>query len=163
NLVLFSLPGPAPFTIHLLSALPAQTSPVIIDGWSQTGSNGPPVIELGGRTARNAIDGSVRGAGGAPRPGLAPPGLQAAWPAAGGATNTVQDNFIGTDLSGTNALGNLGDGIYIASSFNLVGGDGAGAANVISANSGSGIVFDTPNAANNTVAGNLIGLGADGV
>jgi len=38
NLVVFSLPGPGPNKISLLSALPEVTSPTIIDGWSQSAS-----------------------------------------------------------------------------------------------------------------------------
>src|SRR5260370_31386890 len=56
NLVVFNFPGPAPYTVHLLSALPAVTSPVIIDGWSQPGFSATPVVELDGSTASNAID-----------------------------------------------------------------------------------------------------------
>ena len=51
----------------------------------------------------------------------------------------VQGNFIGTDVSGTTALGNR-DGVYIQSSNgNTIGGTTAGARNVISGNNRDGV------------------------
>ena len=60
------------------------------------------------------------------------------------AGNLIQGNYIGTDITGTAALGNGGSGIQIfetqpATGVNTVGGTSAAARNVISGNGGSGI------------------------
>jgi hypothetical protein len=72
---------------------------------------------------------------------------------------TVQGNYIGTDVTGTRALGNRGGGIDITSSGNLIGGLVAGAGNVISGNVygirlGSFAFLVT----GNVIQGNIIGL-----
>ncbi len=84
--------------------------------------------------------------------------------------NRVQGNFIGTDKSGTKALGNGSSGISISgfrdstgaligAKGNLIGGSEPGARNVISGNNydGIGILGD-----NNRVQGNFIGVDATG-
>jgi hypothetical protein len=53
---------------------------------------------------------------------------------------TVQGNKIGTDLTGTKALGNSHDGIFLSdASNNLIGGPLLGDGNVIAANGGNGV------------------------
>ena len=47
---------------------------------------------------------------------------------------TVQGNYIGTDVTGTRALGTTIFGIQISSAPNLIGGTTAGAGNLISGN-----------------------------
>jgi hypothetical protein len=81
--------------------------------------------------------------------------------AGGTSGNQVQGNFIGTDLSGTLARGNLLDGIYMQQAgTNLIGGSLAGAGNLISANSARGIWLT--NSSWNIIQGNFIGTRADG-
>src|SRR5256885_14860994 len=46
DLISFAIPGSGVHTIVLESALPAITEPVIIDGWTQAGWTGAPLIEL---------------------------------------------------------------------------------------------------------------------
>ena len=73
--------------------------------------------------------------------------------------NQVIGNFIGTDASGTHALGN-GLGVYIfGGSRNTVGGTMSGASNLISGNRGPGIDLV---ASNNQVQGNFIGTDTQG-
>ena len=73
----------------------------------------------------------------------------------------IQGNYIGTDITGTLALGNSRYGIQITSSTsgNTIGGTDAGAGNVISGNLSSGIYISS---SNNSVQGNLIGTNASG-
>lgn len=73
--------------------------------------------------------------------------------------DTISGNFIGTD--GTNALGN-GTGIYVASgsSFNKVGLGTTPGVNIISGNSGQGVVIGAGTA--NIVQGNYIGTDITG-
>jgi parallel beta-helix repeat protein len=55
----------------------------------------------------------------------------------------VQGNYIGTDHTGVNPLGNGGNGINIASNNNTVGGTVSGAGNIISANSQNGVLVSS--------------------
>lgn len=88
--------------------------------------------------------------------------------------NTIQGNFIGTDVSGTANLGNGFTGILIrGSSNNLVGGTAPGAGNVSSGNGQNGVWFQGRvavvsgvrvmfEASFNTVQGNKFGTNAAG-
>ena len=119
-------------------------------------------ITIGGRTAgsRNMISSNAQG-------GIA---LLSSG-------NLVQGNFIGTDQTGANALGNTGDGVVVngfQSADNTIGGTAKGAGNVIEFNSGVGVdVLDSfsTNNVGNSILSNLIysnaklgiDLGGDGV
>jgi hypothetical protein len=161
NLVLFNLGTGGPFTIHLLSALPEITSPVVIDGWSQSGSNAPPVVVLDGSQAGTLSDGLVLTAPSNTVRGLVLTGFINALRLQSNGFNVVQGNFIGTDSTGTNAAPNTGDGLYVTSRGNVLGGTLPGQGNVIAGNLGNGLEFVSPNAVSNLVQGNLIGVGAD--
>ncbi|NNF57962.1 MAG: T9SS type A sorting domain-containing protein [Rhodothermaceae bacterium] len=76
--------------------------------------------------------------------------------------NTILGNFVGTDLDGTEALGNTEDGIRLRSSANRVGGSASGAGNLISGNAGPGIRILGAEATDNAIQGNLIGTDATG-
>ena len=82
---------------------------------------------------------------------------------AGTAGNQVQGNLIGTDLTGTNALGNGTGSFYGANvelqsgaTGNLVGGTNAGAGNVIAFSSVKGVLLFDPGTTNNAIRGNFI-------
>src|SRR5205823_5809542 len=74
-------------------------------------------------------------------------------------------NYIGTNAAGTAAIPN-GDGIYLLRSYNvLIGGTAAGAGNVISGNTGTGVNCANAGgvgAKGNTIQGNRIGTNAAG-
>src|SRR5262249_31140106 len=58
----------------------------------------------------------------------------------GSENEKIQGNLVGTDATGTMPLGNGNDGIYISGPSNvLIGGAVAGARNIVSSNSGTGI------------------------
>ena len=80
-----------------------------------------------------------------------------------GNNNTIQGNFIGTNVSGSAPLGNSGSGVRTGTNNNLIGGTSAGAGNTIAFNSASGV--DIADGNNNGVLGNSIfsnaGLGID--
>ena len=95
----------------------------------------------------------------------------------GASDNAVVGNRIGTDQSGTIALGNQSDGIELeavpssiiiggggiviqGSDGNTIGGTASGAGNVISANTGDGVLFE--GASDNAVVGNRIGTDQSG-
>jgi hypothetical protein len=86
-------------------------------------------------------------------------------------SNTISGNFIGTDASGTAAMGNIGAGIWIGNgaSHNLIGGHNTvlggnctGECNLISGNDGDGISINGSDTLSNTVSGNYIGTNLAG-
>ena len=164
----FDIPGSGPHTITPESALPTITDPVVIDGTTQPDFAGTPVIELDGseggwadglRIAAN--DCSVRGL-------VINQFHYSGIHIENGSNNVIQGNYIGTDATGTVALGCWDYGIYIAgaSAGNLIGTDGDGIAdtterNVISGNERHGVAFGCQSSGN-VVAGNYIGADATG-
>ena len=78
--------------------------------------------------------------------------------------NTVQANRLGIDIDGTYAIGNTLDGVLIENGAfgNLVGGQTAGARNIVSGNHRSGIAIENASTTANRVEGNYIGLNALG-
>lgn len=83
---------------------------------------------------------------------------------AGSAGNSVRGNYIGTDNTGTEDLGNFSEGVFIgfAATGNVVGGTTAGARNVISGNDAGGVEIFGAGTALNVVQGNFIGTAATG-
>ncbi len=80
------------------------------------------------------------------------------------ALNRVFGNFIGTDLTGTNALpngvfGGSGDGVFLAdgTSHNEIGGPNPGEGNLISGNHNHGVHLTGEGTRTNRVRGNVIG------
>ena len=81
--------------------------------------------------------------------------------ASGTAGNLIAGNYIGTNKSGSAALGNALDGviIYGGASANTIGGSAVGAGNLISGNAEFGLlIYDLAN--QNVVSGNFIGTNA---
>jgi len=82
--------------------------------------------------------------------------------------NTIQGNYIGTDITGTLDLGNDQDGINFFSGpqNNQIGGSEPSERNIISGNEGDGIEFSSTSTAiatdGNTVQGNYIGVNVNG-
>jgi titin len=78
---------------------------------------------------------------------------------AGATDNRIQHNIIGTDLSGTTALGNASSGVGISggASANTIGGTTWGLGNAISGNNNYGVVLFGDGTTNNAVLGNFIG------
>jgi len=89
----------------------------------------------------------------------------------GTGANLITGNRIGTDASGTSALGNAGAGIMIRgdSSENIVGAEDAprgeectGACNLVSGNGDDGIGVDNPGSDWNIIRGNFVGTDVTG-
>ena len=82
--------------------------------------------------------------------------------------NLVEGNYIGTNASGTEALGNIRGGISIgdAATNNTVGGITPEARNIISGNFGDGVsIIGTPagpNTTDNLIEGDFIGTNIQG-
>jgi hypothetical protein len=85
---------------------------------------------------------------------------------AGTSGNLVEGNYIGTDITGTNAVPNTIAGIYApypgGPSGNIIGGATPGARNVISGNTSYDVYFSGPGTGGNVVEGNYIGVTPDG-
>ena len=139
--IAFRIPGTGVHTITPLSPLPAMTEPVIIDGTTQAGYAGSPLIELNGANA-GATAGLVLTGGSVVR-GLAINRFSGNGLTLSGNGNTVQANYIGTNAAGTVDLGNLGNGIQIVDGANnLIGGPQPAVRNIVSGNQGEGIRID---------------------
>jgi hypothetical protein len=156
NRIEFHLPGAGSHQIDVLSPLPVVTSPVILDGWSQAGFSGTPVIELNGAGAPGADGLVIQSASNVVR-GLAIHGFATAIRLESGAGSVIQGNYLGTDATGTNAPGNQVDGLFIGSPANVVQG------NLISGNGNAGLQIAGGGAISNVVQVNLIGAAAGGL
>lgn len=184
DLISFNIGGGGVQTISPTSALPTITDPVTIDGSTQPGFAGSPIIELNGAGAGLA-SGLVITAGNSTVRGLVINRFQATGvfgsdgKGAGivlstNGGNVIEGNYLGTDVSGTAGLGNYRWGVLIfaGSSDNRIGTNGDGIAdaaerNVISANgtigntsTGAGLIII--GAADNVVAGNYFGTDVTG-
>jgi len=83
--------------------------------------------------------------------------------ATGATLNTVSGNFIGTDVSGTVALGNGLAGVRIVDAHeNTIGGANVGERNIISGNLTVGVRIAQVGSHHNTVLGNFIGTDVTG-
>ena len=148
-----------PQRIAPLSGLPTITHPVTIDGRSQPGFEGTPLIELDGVNAGN-VNGITITAGNSTVRGLNIHTFNAGGIVFQmGGNNVVEGNYIGTDRTGTVALGDGGGGITMAlSSNNRIGGTSPKARNVIAFN-GEGIILS---GGGNVIQGNYIGTDVTG-
>ena len=81
----------------------------------------------------------------------------------GASGNTLQGNFIGTDVTGTTDLGNAFQGVTIQdASGTIIGGSQAGEGNLISGNDSLGIWIKGTSAGGNILKGNSIGTDLTG-
>lgn len=157
-------------TIQPLSALPKITEPVTIDGTTQAGYAGTPIIELDGTLAGDGVNGLKIAAADSVVRGLVINRFSGNGIVLDGSVNcAIEGNFIGIDASGTIALPNGGDGLEMrnGASGNRVGTDGNGVGdqterNVISGNAGEGVSVYGEGTTGNVVAGNLVGTSASG-
>lgn len=171
NTIAFNISGPGPHTIRPIGDLPEITDSVIIDGFTQPGAqpntnpraepiNAVIMIELDGSQARlglqftgNSWNSVVRGLA------INRFAVQAI---SDSRRIVLEGNFIGTDPSGTQALGN-GIGFYsgggIGGTTPRVGGNTPAARNLIAGN-GTGIYIGALSFG--TIEGNFIGTDATG-
>lgn len=164
DVIEFRISGSPPFTIIPRSPLPGIYEPLVVDGTTQPGYNGSPIIELNGEQAGSEANGLrilssncvVRGLviNRFARDGIRIEGL-------GG--NIVEGNYVGTDVSGKVALGNGWGGVSLYSALNRVGGPGAGKGNLLSGNKSCGLYIQSAFAVSNVVCGNRIGTDKTGL
>ncbi len=160
SVVRFAISGAGPFVITPSSALPSIGSSVLLDGTSQLGYAGTPLIQLAG--SAGAGDGITLGTG---SDGSTVQGFDIGGFTAGAGIrilsnrNLIRGNYLGTNVTGTAANGDK-YGIAIQGSQNTIGGLTALSRNVISGNLQGGIAIAT--GSSNVVQGNFIGLNAAG-
>src|SRR5439155_21397527 len=89
------------------------------------------------------------------------------WIENGAAGNIIEGNYIGLNAAGTGSLPNdigvlieVGPGTILGSHNNTIGGTAAGAGDIISGNTGLGILITGSGTSSNLVQGNKIGLSA---
>jgi len=160
--VAFAIPGSGAHTIHVTSApLPVVTSPLKIDGTTQPGFAGIPLVRLDNATGLASANGIDVTAGNSQILGLSVTGFGGAvflHGASGG--STVSGNRLGLTPSGS-ADGNVvGVAVSEASASNVVGGTTAGERNVISGN-GEGVVV-IGGSPGTRIQGNFVGVGPGG-
>lgn len=152
--------GTGAVDINLSSALPDITGPVIIDGTTQTGFTGTPLVNLvggflgglkitGGGSTVNAI-------------AVTSSGLGITLDSGGG--NIVTGCYIGIcPQNPTASCGNFENGILINNSANnQIGGTTDATRNIISGNGFDGVEITGSASTGNIITGNYIGLRADG-
>jgi hypothetical protein len=153
-------------TIRPATPYEVITSPVFIDGTTQPGYSGKPLIELDGTLlAAFTFDNGLE----IDAPGTTIKGLVINRFAGGIVIDPsggviVQGNYIGTDPTGLLPLPNLVVGVQLFGSGNLIGGTTQGAGNVISSNPRN-IEDDESGGTGyggNVFQGNIIGLDATG-
>ena len=149
-------------TIVLTSGLPAVTEAVLIDGWTQPGFAGTPLIDINGAGQTGL---AITGGNSVVR-GLVLRNLAGhAMVLTGGGGNVVAGTYIGMMPNGRLASPNSGYGIVVFNSANnRIGGTAAVQTNLISRNTatgeGGGIVLF--GSAGNTIQGNRIGTDITG-
>jgi hypothetical protein len=163
--IVFQLLGAGVHTISPASALPDITDRVVIDGFTQPGFAGTPVVEIDGSSAGVVTAGLNVVAGGSTIQGLAINNFNGHGIRLGtSGGNTVRANLIGTNSLGNAAHANTGHGVFIDNTpNNTIGGAAAGDGNIISGNGGQGVRVDGSGATGNQVAGNRIGTDLSGL
>jgi titin len=167
--ITFSIGGGGVQTIAPTSALPAITGAVIIDGTTQPGFAGSPIIELSGASAGSA-SGLFITAGSSTVRGLVINRFSAQGIILStGSGNVIEGNYIGTDVSSTLDLGNGHTGVAVqnGSGANRIGTNGDGLAddaegNVIAGNGVTGVALSGLGTDHNVLAGNFIGTDKTG-
>ncbi len=152
--IAFNLPG-GPATIALQSALPAITQPLTINGTTQPGFSGSPLVFItragdwsGPGLRVEAANSVIRSIG---VTGFGGPGIQL-W---SGANLVVAGNYIGINAAGTAQPNTIG--IEVNTLGSHIGGTTVADRNVISANAAVGHVRDVQTAAAPVIQGNFIG------
>ena len=153
-------------TISPTSGLPVITEAILIDGTTQPGYAGSPLIQLDGSFSGGAAFGLRLDGGNSTIRGLIVSNFNTS-NAAGifltSNNNVVQSNWIGTNAAGIGPAGNS-DGILIGvgTHGNTIGGTNATARNIISGNTAVGVLIVGSGTTGNFVEGNYIGTNPAG-
>ncbi|NNK09003.1 MAG: CSLREA domain-containing protein [Myxococcales bacterium] len=164
GIIAFNIPGSGPHTLQPSMALPPVEDGVSIDGTTQPGFAGAPVIELDGSLVGEAHGLDVVGSNNLIRAlvinRFAGNGISISTDCT---DNVIEGNYIGVDATGTAALGNgeAGVAMFQGASDTTIGGSDAGAGNVLSGNV-FGVLIADGSVSGTQILGNLIGTNAGG-
>jgi hypothetical protein len=170
------------WTIAPISALPALTAPVVIDGYTQSGStpntndlqhadNAVCSIALSGAAATAGANGLdfEAGSDGSTVRGLIIDGFMEGGTGTGGngvflaANNSIVAGcLIGFNPKVSGVPGNALAGVLVRGAGNTLGGTTPAARNVLSGNQGNGVVISGTSSTADAVQGNFIGTDASG-
>ena len=143
NTIRFLIPQSGPVVITLISALPLITDQVTIDGTTEPGYGGTPLVEINGiGQAFDGLDLAI-GSDGSTIDGLDIADFGGVGINIQTNSNVIHSNFVGTGLSGSAAGPGNQVGILVSGSNNTIGGTVLGAANTIAFNTGAGVTVDT--------------------
>ncbi|WP_232056351.1 Ig-like domain-containing protein [Tuwongella immobilis] len=168
----FNIDGVGLLSIELLSALPAITDAVTIDGYSQSGTspnslavgnNAVIRIELNGQNAGVGANGLEITSAGSTVAGLIINRFHGSGIYLNGSAatdNHIFGNFIGTTASNESFFGNANGIRIVNGSTNTIGGTIPSHRNILSGNWAAGVLFES--ADNNEVLGNYIGTDSFG-
>ncbi len=163
----FDIADSGAVAIHLTAPLPAIDVPVVIDGTTEPGYLGSPLVEIDGSGLTGAgIDGLSLTAGGSTVRGLSLVGFSdSGLMLTSGGDNEVAANYLGLTPAGAVLANGCGIAL-VGSSGNTVGVGTTGVGNVISGNTGDGVLIEPGagiDSASNTIVGNDIGTSPDGL
>jgi CSLREA domain-containing protein len=163
--ITFSIGGGGVQTIAVgAAALPAISQPVDIDGTTQEGFAGDPLIVLDG-AAQVAGSGLTISTSNSTIKSL----VIVDFPSSGvlfsaGSGNAITGSYVGMASDGVTADGNGTTGVSVGNSdSNEVGGSGAGEGNLIAGNAAAQVAVSSAGADGNIVQGNLIGVDVTGL
>jgi YVTN family beta-propeller protein len=162
----FNIAGTPPHSIQPSTTLPTINEPVVVDGTTQPGYAGTPIIELDGSSAGAISWGLWISKGPSTVKGMVinrfTDAIFISTPDIGlDEYNIIQGNYIGTDVTGTSPLPNT-YGINLSGPNNIIGGNSPEERNIISGNLQYGIVIQSADATDNQVIGNYIGTDISG-
>ncbi len=151
-------------SIALASALPDITDLLTIDGSTQPGYAGKPIIEISGAGAGSNFSGLTLKAPATVKGLVINRFSGNGVLISGGSGSTVKNCYIGTNLAGNLAAANSGVGVsFEGGSSCTIGGSAEADRNILSGNGGEGVRFIFGNRSdNNLVQNNYIGLDATG-
>jgi hypothetical protein len=161
DVINFNIPGAGPQVIQSLQDLPAISDAVTIDGTTQPGFAGSPLVEVNGTNLAadqaalfvTASNSTIRG--------LVVRDAAVNIELTMGLGNVIEGNFIGSAGSGQAGASARSVGVeIIQSSSNTIGATTGQGRNVISANGHQGVIIRNSNAT--VIEGNSIGLDAAG-
>ena len=161
NVISFDLGTSGVQTIDLLSALPAITQSVTIDGTTEPGFSGAPLVELNGAGAGSTTAGLVAQANDTTVEGLIISLFGGNGIDVSGSNDAILADDIGS-VGNPAALGNGGEGLAITGANNFIGTTAAVNDNFIAGNGGDGVLIAGASATGNVVEGVSIGLGPHG-
>lgn len=160
DVISFNIPGTGLKTILPLTPLPEISDSLIIDGTTQPGYSGSPVIEIDG-IAAGISNGLIISGGNSILKSIAINRFNGAGVGVISSGNMIEGCYIGISPDGSTNKGNGGDGIVLFYQNNKIG-NSNGNRNVISGNSSSGIRISNVTNSNITIENNYIGTDASG-